>query len=45
MESEVQFIAFLVAPWAVVLLALFFYRRRRARKNRAAETDHRESMR
>jgi hypothetical protein len=45
MESEAHFIALLVAPWALVLVALFLYRRRRIRKERTAETGRRENTR
>ena len=34
MESEILFVALIVAPWALALLALLFYRRRRIRKSR-----------
>jgi hypothetical protein len=32
MHSEILFILILIAPWALVLAALFFYRQRRIRK-------------
>jgi hypothetical protein len=32
MESEALFIAILIAPWALVLAAVIFYRRRGKRK-------------
>lgn len=32
MHSEILFIMILIAPWALVLAALFFYRQRRIRK-------------
>ncbi len=32
MQSELHFILFLVAPWVLVLAAVFFYRQRRKRK-------------
>jgi len=32
MHSEILFIVFLIAPWALVLVALLFYRQRRKRK-------------
>jgi hypothetical protein len=32
MESEILFIVILIAPWVLVLGALFFYRQRRLRK-------------
>jgi hypothetical protein len=38
MESETQFITFLAAPWVVLIVALVFYRRRRIRKARDADT-------
>jgi len=33
MQSEILYILVLIAPWAVVLAALFFYRQRRIRKS------------
>ena len=32
MRSEILFIVVLIAPWALVLMAVLFYRRRRMRK-------------
>ncbi len=32
MESEFLFVLFLIAPWALALVAVLFYRRRRKRK-------------
>jgi hypothetical protein len=32
MHSEILFIMILIAPWVLVLAALFFYRQRRIRK-------------
>jgi purine-cytosine permease-like protein len=32
MRSEIVFILFLIAPWVLVLIALFFYRQRRMNK-------------
>jgi len=32
MHSEILYILFLIAPWALVLIALLFYRKRRKRK-------------
>ena len=32
MHSEILFIVILIAPWVLVLAALFFYRQRRIRK-------------
>lgn len=32
MHSEALYIALLIAPWALVLVAVFFYRQRRKRK-------------
>ncbi|MDP6183568.1 MAG: hypothetical protein QF609_07105 [Gammaproteobacteria bacterium] len=37
MESEAQFVIFLIAPWAIALVALYLYRRRQARN--AQDTD------
>jgi hypothetical protein len=32
MHSEILYIALLIAPWALVLAAVFYYRQRRKRK-------------
>jgi hypothetical protein len=32
MHSEILYILFLIAPWALFLIAVLFYRRRRIRK-------------
>ncbi|UCC57298.1 MAG: hypothetical protein JSU75_06140 [Gammaproteobacteria bacterium] len=32
MQSEIMFIVVLIAPWALVLAAVLFYRHRQARK-------------
>ncbi|MGB5605562.1 MAG: hypothetical protein WBN51_03525 [Gammaproteobacteria bacterium] len=43
MHSELLFILFLIAPWALVLIALFFYRRRRIRKRQNESGGGRDS--
>jgi purine-cytosine permease-like protein len=32
MHSEILFIMVLIAPWVLVLMAMYFYKRRRIRK-------------
>jgi hypothetical protein len=42
MHSEFLFTVLLIAPWALVLLAVFFYRQRRVRKTLNASGSNRE---
>jgi hypothetical protein len=41
MESEILYIALLIAPWALALVAIFFYRQRRIRKSQNDSGDGR----